>query len=172
MASKMVQKEWRISGLALFIVLLTQTRVVSAQGNIDIQGSSVAVNAVNNAFITANNLNLQGGNSLILDSSTMQIGGTIVSAGSFDASKGTIEMNSTAAQTIPAHTFVNNALWNLIINNTNSGGVSLGGALDIYNSLNFTGTGKKLTTNGKLTFKSTASNTAWLGDMTGNTITR
>ncbi|WP_202552451.1 hypothetical protein, partial [Ginsengibacter hankyongi] len=50
-------------------------------------------------------------------------------------------------------------------------GVSLGGALDIYNSVTFSGTGKKLTTNDTLTFKSTASGTAYLGDMTGNTIT-
>ena len=118
----------------------------------------------------SHDLNLQSGNSLIIDNSTLQIGGTITSSGYFDVSNGTIEENGTAAQTIPANAFANNSLLNLIINNTSSGGVSLGGALDIYNSLNFAGTGKKLTTSGNLTFKSTATNTAWLGDMTGNTI--
>jgi hypothetical protein len=80
-------------------------------------------------------------------------------------------MYGSSAQTIPAGAFLNNALGNLIISNTNSGGVSLGGALDIYNSLTYSGSGKKLTTNDNLTFKSTATATAWLGDMTGNTLT-
>ena len=80
-------------------------------------------------------------------------------------------MNGSIAQTIPANAFQNNALKNLIISNTNAAGVTLGGALDIYGSLTYSGTGKKLTTNDMLTLKSTASNTAWVGDMTGNTIT-
>ena len=66
---------------------------------------------------------------------------------------------------------VGNAVNDLIISNTSASGVSLGGALDIYNSLTYSDVGMKLTTNDNLTFKSTATNTAWLGDMTGNTIT-
>jgi len=102
---------------------------------------------------------------------TVHLGGTINNSGTIDASNGTIEMTGSSSQTIPANTFQNNALYNLIISNTSVGGVSLGGPLDIYGSLSYSGTGMKLTTNDNLTFKSTATNTAWLGDMTGNTIT-
>ena len=171
MASKIIQIELKFYRLALLAIIMLQSTVTSAQGNIDIQGGSVTINAVNNAFITAHNLNLQGGNSLIIDSSTIQIGGTITSAGSFYASNGTIEENGSVAQTIPANALVNNALLNLIISNTNAGGVSLVGPLDVYGSVTYSGTGMTLATNDYLTFKSTAINTAWLGDMTGNTIT-
>ena len=63
--------------------------------------------------------------------------------------------------------FLNNALHDLIISNTDANGVRLGGAVDIYNSLTFSGTGMKLFTRGHLTIKSTATSTAWVGDMTG-----
>jgi len=170
MALKIAQMALRISRLLLFVTVMVQPTVILAQGNIDIQGGSVTINAVNNAFITTHNLNLQSGNSLVVDSSTMQIGGTITSAGSFDASNGTIEMTGSSAQTIPANTFVGNALYDLIISNTNAGGVSLGGPLDVYHSLTYSGSGMTLNCD-NLTFKSIATNTAWLGDMTGNTIT-
>ena len=58
-----------------------------------------------------------------------------------------------------------------MVNNNSATGVSLGGAVDIYNSLTYLGTGQKLSTNDNLTIKSTAENTAWVGDMTGNFIT-
>ena len=171
MASKIIKIKIKHDRLALFALVMLWSTVASAQGNIDIQGSSVTIHAINNAFITTHNLNLQSGNSLIIDSATVQIRGTITNLGSFDASAGSVEMNGTAAQIIPAHAFMNNSLLNLIISNTSAAGLSLGGSLDIYNSLSFSGIGKKLLTNDNLTFKSTATNTAWLGDMTGNTIT-
>jgi hypothetical protein len=126
---------------------------------------------LNSGTATVQNLIINPGATLTITNATLQISGTINNSGTFDASNGTIEMNGTSAQTIPAGAFLNNALSNLIISNTNSGGVSLGGALDIYNSLTYSGSGKKLTTNDNLTFKSTATATAWLGDMTGNTLT-
>ena len=57
-----------------------------------------------------------------------------------------------------------------MVSNTSASGLSLGGPLDIYGSLNFTGTGKKLFTNDTLTLKSTATETAMAGNITGNTI--
>ncbi len=80
-------------------------------------------------------------------------------------------MNGTAAQSIAANTFKDNSLKRLIISNSNGSGVSLSGALDIYGSLTYTGTGKLFVTNDNLTLKSNASATAWVGDMTGNSIT-
>jgi hypothetical protein len=109
----------------------------------------------------------------ITGTGTLQINGTIThSGGSIEGSSGTVEMNGTAAQTIPALLFTNNNLKNLVIGNTNNiTGVTLGGALDIYRSLTFSALGLKLTTGDFLTFKSTATETAWLGNVTGKTIT-
>ena len=81
-------------------------------------------------------------------------------------------MNGAATQTIPANTFQNNAVNNLIVSNSSVGGITLGGALDVYGSLMYSGAGMTVTTNDVLTLKSTALNTAWIGDMTGNTINR
>ncbi len=121
---------------------------------------------------SCNNIIINTGAILNINSTgTLQISGAITNNGTFDASNGTVEMNGNAAQTIAANTFQNNAVNNLVISNTSATGVTLDGALDIYGSLIYSGTGKKLITNDNLTFKSTAANTAWLGDMTGNTIT-
>lgn len=112
---------------------------------------------------------------LTLTNSTLQINGpfTRVTGGTIIANTGTVEMNSTtAAQNIPAGVFQNNNLLNLVIGNTNNTtGVSILGALDIYRSVAFSAGGLRLTTNNLLTFKSTATATAWLGNVTGKTIT-
>jgi hypothetical protein len=111
---------------------------------------------------------------LTLNGGTLQVFGVITrTGGNIEGSNGTLEMSSTtAAQTIPASLFVNNNLKNLIISNTNNvSGVTLGGALDIYRSVTFSAAGMRLTTGNFLTFKSTATETAWLGNVTGKTIT-
>ena len=109
-----------------------------------------------------------------LDANTLRIGGVLSrTSGNMDGSDGTLEMNNSAAtaQSIPASSFVGNNLKNLIIsNNNNVTGVSLNGALDIYRSVTFGASGLKLTTGDFLTFKSTSTETAWLGNMTGKTI--
>jgi len=107
-----------------------------------------------------------------IDGGTLQVYRNFnVTAGYIVASNGTLEMKGTAAQTIPASLFQNNNLLNLIVDNTNTAtGVSLGGALDIYRSVTFGSNGRKLTTNDNLTFKSTATQTAWLGQLTSNNI--
>lgn len=93
------------------------------------------------------------------------------SAGTVVASNGTLEMKGAAAQTIPASFFQNNNLLNLIVDNANTTtGVTLGGALDIYRSVTFGASGRKLTTNDNLTFKSTATQTAWLGQLTASNV--
>ncbi len=108
---------------------------------------------------------------LTLNAGTLQINGTITrTAGNIAGAAGTVEMNGTAAQTIPTSLFVNNNLKNLVIGNSNAAGVTIAGTLDIYRSLTFSVSGTKLTTGNFLTFKSTASETAWLGDVTGKTI--
>ena len=123
-----------------------------------------------NTSVAVNNINIEN-SSLLVVTGTLQIGGSISNAGSFLAAAGSIEMTGSNSQVIPADAFENNAVNNLIINNSSVAGVSLGGPLDIYRSLTYNGTGKTFVTNDVLTLKSTAINTAWVGDMTGNIIT-
>ena len=120
---------------------------------------------------TVDTITIQNAATVTVTNGTLQIIGAIINNGTLNASNGTIEMTGSSSQTIAANTFQNNAVNNLIISNSSAGGVILGGALDIYGSLTYSGTGMKLTTNDTLTLKSTALNTAWIGDMTGNTIT-
>ena len=126
---------------------------------------------LNSGTFAIQNLYINSGAILTVSNATLQIAGTINNSGTFDVSVGAIEMNGSSSQTIPANAFQNNALKDLIISNASSGGVILGGALDIYNSVAYSSGGMKLVTNDLLTLKSTASNTAWMGNMTGNTIT-
>lgn len=118
-----------------------------------------------------NKITLQSGGTVNVSGGTLQIADSIINSGTFDATAGTIEMNGTSAQTIPANAFVNNAVDNFIVGNSSATGITLEGPLDIYGSLTYSGTGLKLVTNDNLTLKSTAANTAWVGDMTGKTIT-
>ena len=57
-----------------------------------------------------------------------------------------------------------------MISNSSAGGVSLAGPIDVYRSLTFGISGKNLNTNDQLTLKSSATETAWVGDLTGKTI--
>lgn len=109
---------------------------------------------------------------LTLNAGTLQVYGTITrTGGTIDGSNGTLEMKGSATQTIPASLFQSNNLKNLIVSNTEAvSGVTLGGTLDIYRSLTFGTGGRRLATGGFLTFKSTATETAWLGQMIGTNV--
>ncbi|MEO8763708.1 MAG: hypothetical protein ABI416_05445 [Ginsengibacter sp.] len=135
---------------------------------------SGSVNLHNSGTIQVQNLVVTDGLNinLILYHTTLRIAGTVNVSNSahFDASSGTIEMNGVVTQSIPTHTLVGNAIDNLIISNTSLAGVILDGPIDIFGSLTYTIDGIKLTTNDSLTLKSTATKTAWVGDMTGKTI--
>ncbi len=111
-------------------------------------------------------------NTFHLGANTLKIGNVITKfSGNMIGSDGTVEMTGSTAQTIPSNTFVSNNLKNLVISNSNTvTGVTLAGKLDIYRSVTFGSAGRKLTTGGFLTFKSTASETAWLGQMTASNI--
>ena len=140
--------------------------------------NTVYSNNINGVTVTGN-LNVT--NDLELLQNTFNIGANIVKmgnaitriSGNINGSAGTVEMNGTSAQTIPASTFQGNNLKNLVISNTNTvSGVTLLGTLDIYRSVTFGAGGRKLTTGGYLTFKSTVAETAWLGQLAAtNSIT-
>ena len=76
-------------------------------------------------------------NTFNIGANTVKIGNAITRiSGNINGSAGTVEMNGTLAQTIPAGTFQSNNLKNLVISNTNTvTGVTLSGILDIYRSV-------------------------------------
>ena len=108
----------------------------------------------------------------LLPGSLLKINGTLAYSGAARilADQATIQMNGTAAQSIPAGIFQDNKVLNLVIGNSSNDGLTLSGPIDVYRSLTFTNEGKRLNTAGNLTFKSTATGTAWLGDVTGKII--
>ncbi|MBC7937618.1 MAG: hypothetical protein H7Y86_19895 [Rhizobacter sp.] len=103
-----------------------------------------------------NNITIQNGASLTVTGASLQIAGSISNAGTFDVSGGTIEMNGSAPQTIPANAFTGNSLLNLVINNN----VTLSGADTITGTLTVGSSGKTLTISDFLILKSTAASTA------------
>jgi hypothetical protein len=119
------------------------------------------------------NLHIASGASVTIGSSgILTLGGIIDEStpGAIIAPTGTINLNGSSAQSIPDSAFQYNALNNLIISNTSVSGVTLDGPLDIYQSVTYSSGGTNLNTNGDLTLKSTATQTAYLGNMTGHTI--
>jgi hypothetical protein len=160
-----VSTNWNITGNWLCGAIPTTTT------NVTIPGSLTNYPILNTGTGSVQDITIETGASLTVTGGKLQVSGIITNNGTLNASNGTIEMTGSSSQTIDAFTFQNNAINNLIISNTSAGGVILDGALDLYSSLTYSGTGKKLTTNDVLTLKSTSSNTASVGDMTGNTIT-
>lgn len=116
----------------------------------------------------ANNIVVNNGASLTVNNSLIKIAGTISGNNNFIFTTGTLELTGTSAQVIPAGIFQQNELNNLVINNSSQ--VSLSGTLGITGSLNYGSNGTIFNTNDYLTLRSTASNTAWVGNMTGKTI--
>jgi hypothetical protein len=135
--------------------------------NLTLNSSNVTLNQTidltvrNNVTVTAGTLNING--------HTLKIGGNISNSGTFTASSGKIEMNGTAAQTIPAAAFAGNLVEYLTTNN--NAGVTLSGSLDLAAIL-LVASGQ-FNTGGYLTLLSTPAQTALIdgsgaGDVTGN----
>ncbi len=107
---------------------------------------TIKVLYINNSFGVAIAGALKVPSTLLLQAGTLTTGGnvsisgTIIrTGGGIAAGNDTIILNSTGAQTIPASTFIGNAVNNLAINN--SAGVTSSGALTIGGSLSLAGVG-------------------------------
>jgi len=156
------------------------TSTVTFNGTSVISGNSIqnfydlevtgSLDLFNSGTVEIQDLHINSG-SLLLHGAALQIAGTVNNAGTFDAGIGIIEMKGTTTQVIPANAFLANTVDNLLISNTSVEGVTLDGAVDVYGSLTYSGASMLLTTNGYLTLKSTIDYTAWIGNMTDNTIT-
>ncbi|MFA6057553.1 MAG: T9SS type A sorting domain-containing protein [Taibaiella sp.] len=134
-------------------------------GHLTVSGSGTEMN---DSITVRNNLSITAG-SLDINEYTLKIGGSISNSGTFTASNGTIELNGTVAQTIPASTFVGNRVGHLTIDNT--AGATLGGTLDLSGVLLVSN--GQLSTGGHLTLLSTDTQTALIdgsgaGEVLGN----
>ncbi|HMT30877.1 MAG TPA: hypothetical protein PKD91_16520, partial [Bacteroidia bacterium] len=85
---------------------------------------------------SAKNITIQTGASVTVTNATLQISGLISNSGLFNVANGTVEMNGTTAQIIPANVFSGNTISNLTTNN--AAGVSLSGLLNITGILKAT----------------------------------
>lgn len=108
------------------------------------------------------NITIQNNASLMVSAAKLTISGVIDNKGAFDLTAGTIEMNGHNPQAIPANTFVNNNLFNLIVSNN----VRLDGLQNLTGAFSFGSSNNTFTTNGFLTLKSTAVRTAKIADIT------
>jgi hypothetical protein len=118
---------------------------------------------------SVNNITIKNGASLTVANATLQIAGAIINSGTLDLSAGTLLMNGSIAQIIPAAAFAGNQIQNLIVNNT--AGITLAGTLNL--SAILLATSGEFNTNGYLTLISTAAQTALIdgsgaGSVTGN----
>ncbi len=117
---------------------------------------------LSSGIISVLNITIQSGASLSVTDASLQIGDSIINNGSFDVTNGTIVMNGSEAQTIPAGVFLNNTVKSITINN--AAGVTLGGALDLTDVLTLSN--GSLASNGYLTLKSSANGTARVAAVT------
>ncbi|MEP6948294.1 MAG: T9SS type A sorting domain-containing protein, partial [Ginsengibacter sp.] len=127
--------------------------------------NGATMNVVNSAYVVTKDVSLANTGTVNIDSSTIKISGSIINGGSFDVTKGTVEMNGLSAQTIPANAFFTNKIKNLIISNN----VTLAGQDSITGILSFGALNSKtFSTGGFLTLKSSAAGTANVADLTNN----
>lgn len=155
-----VSTAWNISGNWLCgAIPTTATNVVIPEDLINYPLLSTGIASIQDITIAS-------GASLTITDAALQIAGTINNSGTFTVSNGTIEMNGSVAQTIPASVFTGNLIRNLTINNAS--GVILGGSLNLTEILLVT-TGQ-FSTNGHLTLISSAAKTALIDGNGGGTV--
>ncbi|MEO7047891.1 MAG: hypothetical protein ABI091_21515, partial [Ferruginibacter sp.] len=155
------------SSKVLMGIFLLGSNTLFGQAKIKISGAVVNMN--NAAYLSTKDVIVNNGGHLNVIESTLEVKDSITSVANINLRHGNLEMSGRNTQVIPLGSFQNNAVNNFIVNNSSATGIALGGTVDIYNSLTYVGTGQKLSTNDNLTIKSTSANTAWVGDMTGNT---
>ena len=106
--------------------------------------SNLSTYPVISGTIALHDITIAGGASVTVAGGTMQIGGTISNAGTFDVSAGTIKMNGASPQTIPANVFANNNILNLVTGNN----VTLLGQQNVTGAVSFSTNNTTLTTGG------------------------
>ena len=152
---KMLYLRW-----LLLSALLGASLASRAQVKCTINGASL--NLAGPVYFSTNSISVASGGKLAVNTSTIKIAGTISNAGIFTVGNGTVVMNGSYAQFIPASAFTGNIIRNLVISNTS--GVTLSGPLSLTDV--FTVSAGSLTTGGYLTLISTAAATARVAPIT------
>jgi hypothetical protein len=97
----------------------------------------------------AKDIQIDSGATLTILDNTLQIAGSALNSGTFNALNGSVAFVGTAAQTIPANTFSTNRIRNLIINNkagvSSLGNMEITGFLRVDQNLSNFNTGNMLT---------------------------
>lgn len=125
--------------------------------------------AVNTGFVTATNIDVQPGASLLItNDAILKVTGNLVGNG-FNLLDGVLELNGNTPQTLKGSSFTGNTIKKIMVsNNVNIDG-SAGNMVNVTHALEFgTVSNKTLTTQDNLTLKSTASSTASLGKIINN----
>ncbi len=149
----------------VFAVLISTSFASYSQGKIVMNGAKLTMK--NSVYVVTKDVSLTNPSTLIADNSTLRVAGTISSNNNIDVQGGTLEMNGTTAQTIPAASFTGNKIKNLIISND----VTLAGQDSITNVLSFGAVNSKtFSTGGYLTLRSTAAGTAIVADLTNSDV--
>ncbi len=140
--------------------------------NVHIPGGTPHQPLINSGTVLVQNLQIDANATLTVAAATLQVSGGLTNQGGLDVTTGTLEFNGSAPQTVTSGSNV--PVKNLLISNTNASGVTLSGtgSVDVYSSVDFSAGGKTLAAgDGNLTIKSTAAQTAMVGDLTGHDIT-
>ncbi len=142
----------------------------TSSDNVIIPNGTTYYPVITTGTALAGDITVQSSSSVTVSGGTLKVAGALTNSGVFAVnSNGTIELNGSSAQTIPAATFDSSRVSNLTINN--SAGVSLSGTLQIKKVLKVTsGT---FATGGYLTLLSDATETALIdgsgaGSVTGS----
>ncbi len=122
---------------------------LTIRGNLEMENNNVLDGGAFSHKVGGNWNNNASDNAFVYNNSTVTFNGSTpqIIGGSYGTSFNAMVLDNTAGITISATTPVS-----------------------IYESLTANGSGKSLTTNDNLTLKSISTKTAWLGNMTGNTI--
>ncbi|MEI8053838.1 MAG: PKD-like domain-containing protein, partial [Bacteroidota bacterium] len=137
--------------------------------DVTIPSGTPADPVISAALAKVRNITLNAGAILTLDGQTLQIFGSLTSAGNVNAVNGTIEMKGIAQQSLLGSMFAAKRIANLRI--SNPAGVILSGVNDtlkLTNTLDFGTSNAEFNANGNLTVVSDASGTARIADMTSN----
>lgn len=130
--------------------------VPTSADNIKVPGGRSRYPSITSGTASCKNIEIASGGSVIVNGGRLLITGDITNNGELDATNGTIEMNGSAAQTIPAGAFKNKTVRGFDMDN--AAGCTLADTLkvtDVYYPTKGT-----LTTNNKLVLKSDATRTA------------
>ena len=152
----------QIKEFKVFLLLILVSYVSPAQTKMTVKGAKV--NMVKAVYLNTNAITVSGNGLVGVAGSTLKVANSITSIGAIDVSNGTLEMNGTSAQQIPANSLTGNVIQNLTISGTDN--VTVGGPLALTDVLTLSG--GSLSSAATLTLKSISTKTARVAPVTTN----